>query len=146
MNLSVRAEGGAGEDALVAGFVVRGGPKAVLVRGVGPGLAALGLPGALRDPRLELATTASVRLAANDDWVDGETAALAAGLGAFALAPGSRDAALAGNVLPGGHLASVGGGDPSDRGTVLLEVYDAGGDGALVNLSARARCPRRAAR
>jgi hypothetical protein len=139
VNLSVRAAGGAGADALVAGFVVRDGAKTVLVRAVGPGLAALGVPGVFPDPRLELATAAGATLAANDDWVPAQTAVLAASLGAFALTPGSRDAALAASIAPGAHLAITAGPDAAARGSLLLEAYDAGGAGALANLSARAR-------
>lgn len=139
VNLSVRAFGGAGADALVAGFVVREGAKDVLVRAVGPGLAPLGVPGVFPDPRLELTTAAGARLAGNDDWISADTAALAVSVGAFAIAPGSRDAALAGALGPGAHLAITAGAGAAARGNLLLEVYDTGGGGALANLSARAR-------
>lgn len=138
-NLSVRAFGGTGEDALVAGFVVRDGSKSVLVRGIGPALAGFGVTGTIGDPRLSLATTALVPLAANDNWIAADTAALAQRVGAFALPVNSRDAALTADTAAGGHLATLTPAQPTDRGGALLEIYDAGGPGALANLSARSR-------
>lgn len=139
INLSVRAQGGAGEDTLIAGFVVRDGNKDVLVRAIGPGLKTFGVSDSFGDPRLELSTASGVTLAYNDDWLPRETEMIGARVGAFTLPAGSRDAALVGNTRSGGHLATVTGRESSDRGNVLLELYDAGGPGALTNVSARAR-------
>ena len=139
INLSVRAQGGAGEDTLIAGFVVRDGNKDVLVRAIGPGLKTFGVSDSFGDPRLELSTASGVTLAYNDDWLPRETEMIGARVGAFTLPADSRDAALVGNTRSGGHLATVTGRESSDRGNVLLELYDAGGPGALTNVSARAR-------
>ena len=139
INLSVRAQGGAGEDTLIAGFVVRDGNKDVLVRAIGPGLKTFGVSDSFGDPRLELSTASGVTLASNDDWLPRETEMVGARVGAFTLPADSRDAALVGNTRSGGHLATVTGRESSDRGNVLLELYDAGGPGALTNVSARAR-------
>lgn len=139
INLSVRAQGGAGEDTLIAGFVVRDGNKDVLVRAIGPGLKTFGVSDSFGDPRLELSTASGVTLAYNDDWLPRETEMVGARVGAFTLPADSRDAALVGNTRSGGHLATVTGRESSDRGNVLLELYDAGGPGALTNVSARAR-------
>jgi len=44
---------------LIVGFVITGNaPKRLLVRGVGPGLSALGVAGALADPRLDIFSAA----------------------------------------------------------------------------------------
>jgi len=139
INLSVRALGGSGEDTLIAGFVVRDGNKDVLVRAIGPGLKTFGVADSFGDPRLELSTANGANLANNDNWVPRETETIGARVGAFALQAGSSDAALVGTTRSGGHLATVTGGEASDRGNVLLELYDAGGPGALTNVSARAR-------
>ncbi|NBQ56957.1 MAG: phosphodiester glycosidase family protein [Opitutaceae bacterium] len=139
INLSVRALGGSGEDTLIAGFVVRDANKEVLVRAIGPGLKAFGVTDSFGDPRLELSTANGTNLAYNDNWLPRDTETVGTRVGAFALQLGSSDAALVANTRSGGHLATVTGREMSDRGNVLLELYDAGGPGALTNVSARAR-------
>lgn len=145
VNLSSRAYAGAGDDSLIAGFVLAGsGNKRLLLRGVGPGLAANGVSGALSDPRLVLTTVNGSQLAANDDWGAGEVGAIesaATSVGAFTLARGSRDAVVLSDRASGVYsvLASNASGAP---GVGMVEIYDAGaaGDGAtLMNLSSRAR-------
>src|SRR6185436_19333268 len=79
VNLSARNFAGTGESALIAGFVVSGNvPKRLLIRGVGPRLAAaFGVTGALADPKVELFLSEGGRstlFAANDNWA--ETGAL----------------------------------------------------------------------
>ncbi len=139
INLSVRALGGSGEDTLIAGFVVRDGNKEVLVRAIGPGLKAFGVTDSFGDPRLELSSASGTNLAFNDNWLPRETETVGSRVGAFALQAGSNDAALVGTTRSGGHLATVSGRETTDQGNVLLELYDAGGPGALTNVSARAR-------
>lgn len=139
-NLSVRAAGGPGEDALVGGFVLRGAGGTMLVRVVGPGLAPLGVTGYVEDPRLELLGPGANLLAVNDDWEAVRTGPAADAAGAFPLAPGSRDAALVQGVGAGPHLVAATPGRGVERGNLLIEVYDTGaGGGTLANLSARAR-------
>ncbi len=144
-NLSTRADSGLGADVLIGGFVLRSAPGSVLARGIGPGLAPLGVTGFLPDPQIDLLTGAGVSLAANDNWNAPALAPVAASLGAFPLAPGSRDAALLQSVLPGPHVVVASGLGPTARGNVLIELYDASpagsGRGVLTNLSARSRVP-----
>ncbi len=146
INLSSRALAGHGADTLAAGFVISGtAPMRVLLRGAGPALAALGVEGALPAVRLEL-FRGGVSLGTNLRWDAGaEAAAIAeAGrrAGAFALAPGSADAALLVTLAPGGYTAHV---TPAAAaappGVALVEVYDvdAPPGAQLVNLSTRAR-------
>ena len=53
--MSVRSVSGTGADALSVGMVVGGsGSKSLLLRVVGPTLGALGVPGVVADPRLQL--------------------------------------------------------------------------------------------
>lgn len=145
-NLSARAPTAPGDGALTAGFVIAGpGPKRVLVRAAGPSLAGFGLPGALREARLELYQGATL-IAANSGWDAGAAASLvdqvARAVGAFPFDPGSADAALVLTLEPGGYTARV---VPAREGTApgvaLAEVYDADpqAPARLVNLSARAR-------
>lgn len=122
VNLSARAEVGAGENVLIAGFTIAGNlPRRMLVRAVGPGLGAFGVPGVLGDPKLELFRD-GVRVAENDNW-DAPLAPTAAAAGAFALASGSRDAALLVTLLPGGYTAQVSG-VGGVTGVALVEIYE----------------------
>ncbi|MBL9199569.1 MAG: MBL fold metallo-hydrolase [Opitutaceae bacterium] len=130
-NFSARNFVGTGEDALIAGFVVSGNvPKRLLIRGVGPRLAALGVTGALADPRVELFLadgTRSTLFAANDNWAEGGAApvrAAFAAVAAFDLPDAtSRDAALVVTAPAGAYTAQVtgvGGG----TGEALVEIYE----------------------
>jgi len=145
VNLSVRANAGTGDQTLITGFALGGGtaPRTVLLRAVGPALAAFGVTDVLGDPTLQLNVTPPI---ANDNWesnVTGSAAALAAAFaqtGAFALPPGSKDAALLVPLTSGAYTATVAGHGTSS-GAALAEVYDAASaSGArLLNLSARSR-------
>lgn len=124
VNIASRAKVETGDDILIAGFVITNGPKRVLIRATGPGLTALGVPGALADPRLEVYTVRGVLIASNDNWTDAELATTAATVGAQPFAVGSRDAALLITLDAGAYSAQVkgvGGG----TGVSMVEVYDA---------------------
>ncbi len=135
VNLSVRSFAGTGDRTLIAGFVLGGaGSKNVIVRGIGPQLAAFGVGGALADPRLEL-FAGSALLGSNDNWTgeDGR------GLGAFALPAGSRDSVLRAGLGAGAYTAQVKSAITA-TGNALIEIYDAAPTAAnptLANLSAR---------
>ncbi len=140
-NLSVRTQAGTGDQTLITGFALSGaGTKPLLVRAVGPTLAAFGLTGVLADPFVEIAPLNAAKIAENDNWAG--TAALKtafAGVGAFALSPDtSRDSALVFSPAAGAYTAKVVGAD-NGTGVALVEVYDTGTGNApkLSNLSAR---------
>ncbi|MBI5692066.1 MAG: polysaccharide lyase 8 family protein [Verrucomicrobia bacterium] len=144
-NLSTRAYLASRDDTIIAGFVVGGaGTKRLLVRAVGPTLTAFGLTGVLANPRVAIVDGKGAVVAENDDWSSGTGAVELAGIfpiaGAFALAPGSRDAALVVSLPPGPYSAVVRTGDANDRGVALVELYDLapGSSSRLVNLSTRA--------
>ncbi len=144
-NLSTRAYVATRDDTIIAGFVVGGtGEKKLLLRAVGPTLAAFGLAGALANPRLEVIDSAGRTMAANDDWGTAANAAEVAAafprVGAFGLGPASRDAALILSLPPGAYSAVVRSGEPEGTGTALVEIYDLAPNGTarLINLSARA--------
>ncbi len=126
-NVSSRAQTGTGAAAHVAGFVVTGArPKTLLVRGVGPGLAAAGVTGALADPVLAIFDRTGRELRANDNWSDSAAAdirAAAVRSGAFPLAEGSRDAALLLQLDPGVYTAQVAAA-AGTAGISLLEIYE----------------------
>jgi hypothetical protein len=150
INLSARASIGAGANNLVAGFVVGGAGtdgsvKKILLRAIGPGLAALGVPGVLADPELTVANAnTGAIVAANDNWGgDANVATVAAQVGAFPLAnPAGLDAALITSLPSGGYTANLSG-PGATTGVALLEVYDAAATSPataprLINVSARA--------
>lgn len=126
-NASARARAGFGDETLIAGFNLEGpASRPVLIRVVGPALAAFGVAGALVDPRLTL-FRGDTLIATNDDWEknSGATAATFSTLGAFALPSGSKDAALFLNLSPGAYTVHASGA-AGTTGIALIELYDAG--------------------
>ncbi len=99
------------------------GPRTLLIRAVGPGLAPFGVTDFLADPKLDIYSGRTV-VQSNDNW--GGTAALTATfarVGAFGLTGTSRDSVVLVTLQPGAYSAqvsSVGGAE----GSVLLEVYE----------------------
>lgn len=133
-NLSVRTNLAAGGN-LIVGFVSEG-EKSMLVRAIGPtlGEAPFNLAGVHPDPRMDLVPAGGSVVDSNDDWSDALTPVFAS-VGAFPLGAGSRDAALR-RTISGPHSAVVQG---AGAGVLLVEAYDSGGAGRLVNVSARNR-------
>ena len=125
VNLSCRARVGTGADILIAGFVVDGTERRrLLIRAVGPTLGTLGVTGTLADPKLEIIPSgATTPIASNDNW-DASLAPVMASVGAFALTPGSRDAALVVTLGPGSYTAQVSGVGTGAQGVAIVEVYD----------------------
>jgi phosphodiesterase/alkaline phosphatase D-like protein len=126
INASTRAFVGTGAEILIAGFVVGGnGPLRVLVRAIGPGLIPYGVLDALADPLLTV-FAGQTAIASNDNWSSpanaAEVVAAAAASGAFALANGSRDAALLLTLPPGSYSAQVSGAG-NGTGSALIEIY-----------------------
>jgi hypothetical protein len=132
INISTRARVGTGAQSLIAGFVVAGpGPRSVLIRAVGPSLTVfdpvnLRAGVVLPDPMLALHALGGPAFASNDDWgADNGAAIIAAdnAVNAFALAAGSRDAALVAGLGAGTYTPVI-----SDRngaaGIALVEVYE----------------------
>ena len=123
-NLSARNRVGTGNDILIAGFFIAGtGTQRVLIRAVGPSLAAFGLTGLLADPKLEIYNSAGAKITENDNW-DATLSSTFSSAGAFALTPGGKDAALI-VILPAGatYTVQVKGAD-GGTGEGLIEVYE----------------------
>jgi hypothetical protein len=124
-NISARARTATGAGTFIAGFTVETGTtRTVLIRVVGPSLAAFGVTGAVSDPQLTLFRD-ELRLAGNDDWNrgSGATAAAFAQLGAFALPHGSKDSALLLNLAAGSYTVHATSAD-NTAGVALVELYD----------------------
>lgn len=147
INIATRASVGPDERAAIAGFTVTGSqPKTMLLRAVGPTLAGFGVVDALAAPVMRLYAGATL-LAENSGWNTAGAAtataltAAAAQAGAFALVPGSADAALLVTLAPGAYTAVVSSG--SATGAVLVEAYETAAAGTrIVNLSTRAFADR----
>lgn len=127
VNASTRAFVGTGDSILIPGIVIGGsGAAGLLIRAAGPALGGFGVTDALADPAISLYRGSSLILS-NDDWGEAanstQVASAAAAAGAFAFAPGSRDAALL-TTLPAdtGYTVQVSGKN-NTTGTVLLEFY-----------------------
>ncbi|QYM78391.1 hypothetical protein K0B96_13955 [Horticoccus luteus] len=122
-NISARYHVGLGNNILIAGFVVVGtGTKQVLIRGIGPKLGDFGVTGALADPQFAVFDDQGTLVAENDNWNDALGATFTQ-VGAFALTPGSKDAALL-VTLPAGKAYTVQvSGVGLTTGEALMEVY-----------------------
>ena len=125
-NISTRAFCGTGTDIVIAGFTLGngGGDDRVVVRGLGPSLAAVGVPNALADPTLELRNGDGTLLISNNDWQD--NAGQAAEITAAGLAPSNAlESAIAATLSPGAYTALLAGLNDG-TGIGLVEVYDLG--------------------
>ena len=129
-NLSILTNLPARGDTLTMGYVIGGngtaGPKSLVIRAAGPSLGALGQPGTLDDPKMEL-FTGSTKTGENDNW--GGLASVRdamASVGAFAFAsPTSLDAATVVTLNGGGGNSVTVSAAGSGTGTVIAEIYDA---------------------
>ncbi len=134
-NISTRLDVETGERVGIGGFIVRGtGLIQVVVRGIGPSLAAGGVSGALADPVLELHGPNGILLS-NDNWRDSQESEIAA----TGLAPTvDVEAALIADVGPGNYTAILSGKN-GGTGIGLIEVYDldTGTVAELANVSTR---------
>ena len=119
-NLSTRGRVGTGDHSMVAGFAI-GGDRAskVIVRAIGPSLAANGISDPLLDPALELHAADGSLMFSNDNWRSTEEELIvASGL------PPSHDteAAIIATLNPGSYTAILRGtGDTV--GNALVEVF-----------------------
>jgi hypothetical protein len=134
LNLSTRSLVGPGADqTLISGFVVAANSsgKKLILRAVGPTLAAFGVANPLRAPVLRVFDGNGKLYEAGFVYpavVGGPTyesdlADSLARAGAFPLPPGSRDAVAMMPFVAGSYTAQVTSGDGT-TGTVLLEIYE----------------------
>jgi hypothetical protein len=125
-NISTRAFCGTGNDIVIAGFIL-GNSSAndrVIIRGIGPSLAAFGVPNVLENPALELRNQNGSLLMANNDWQDDATQA--AEMTAANLAPSAiHEAGIAASLPPGTYTALLFG-ENNGTGNGVVEVYDRG--------------------
>jgi len=136
-NISTRMRVEAGDNVLIAGFIIQGnGNKRILIRGTGPSLATFGVADPLQDPTLELNASGGSLVASNDNWPENSNASDIVTSG---LAPAnSNESALLLSLAPGSYTAVLRGKGGS-TGIGLIEVYDLDADGSatVVNISTR---------
>ena len=141
LNLSSRATVGAGENILIAGFIVSGdAPKTVILRAKGPSLVAFGIPynQLLSDPQLKIFNEAGVVVGSNNDWAENEDQANELRQYPFYADLASVDSALVLHLSPGSYTAQISGVN-GGTGIALFEIWDVdAGNSLLANLSARA--------
>ena len=136
-NISTRIKVGLGDNVLIGGFILNGPQsKTVLLRAIGPSLAASGVANVLADPVLELHDSGGV-IGSNDDWQSGSQAGE---ITASGLAPSDpRESAIIATLSPGSYTAVVSG-SRDGQGVGLVEAYESDFNGTrLVNISTRGR-------
>lgn len=151
LNLSTRLEipaPGLGQDitSVIGGFIIDGSGRKILIRALGPSLAAFGLV-PLPDPTLELHDASGAIIATNDNWMDTQEAEILD----TGLAPSDPLESAILMTLPVGTYTVViqghtGGGPVPTSGTTLFELYDISltPSKGLVNLSTRGAVQRTA--
>jgi hypothetical protein len=125
-NISTRGFIGTGADIIIVGFILGGnsGNDNVVVRGIGPSLAQVGVPNALADPKLELRNSSGTLIRANDNWMDDpaqKALIMAAGLGPLNM----LESAIYETLAPGQYTALLSGVN-NGTGVGLVEAYDLG--------------------
>ena len=136
LNISTRMQVLTGDSLPIGGFIVTGlSPKKVIVRGIGPSLAAFGVAGALADPTLELHAADGSVINSNDNWKDSQQAEIeATGL----MPTNDLESAIVESLEPGAYTAVLGRNDYT-TGVGLVEAYDLDQsvDSQLANISTR---------
>jgi len=137
VNLATRVFVDIGERVAIAGFIVSGDvAKKVLIRGIGPSLAANGVANFLADPTVTLFDEASSPLQTNDNWRQSPDATAIMNTGI----PPKNDAesAIIATLAPGHYTAVLSGANAS-AGNGVIEVYDleSGTNSTLENVSTR---------
>lgn len=136
LNISTRAHVLTGDDVPIGGFIVKGAqPKKVLIRAIGPSLAAAGVSGPLQNPVIDLHDGTGAIIASNDDWPDTQSSEITA----TGIPPkDARESAIVQTLQPGAYTAVVRGKNDT-TGEALVEVYDlsSSSQSKLANISTR---------
>jgi hypothetical protein len=120
-NVSTRGRVGVGDDVLIGGFIITGSQsKQLIVRAIGPSLAAYGVSGAMADPLLELHNSSGAVIANNDDWQDAQ----ASQISATGLTPTNPMESAIVTTLPPGNYTAIVQGYNGGTGVGMVEVYD----------------------
>jgi hypothetical protein len=120
VNISTRGFVNTGQGQLISGFIIRGGPKLVIVRVLGPSLTRFGVSPALANPTVQLFNGATL-LAQNDNW---QSASNVSDIRGTAIPPTNpNESAILMRLEPGAYTAVVSG-VGNTTGIALVEVYE----------------------
>jgi hypothetical protein len=124
-NVSTRGFVRTGNDIVIAGFILSAGSSnpRIILRGLGPSLAALGLSPVLANPTLELRDRNGALLIMNNDWQETAIEPPVFGTG---LEPTHLLESAIGATLPPGAYTALLSGVNGGTGLGLVEVYDLG--------------------
>jgi hypothetical protein len=119
-NISTRGEVGTGDDVMIGGFIIGGTtPAKIMVRAIGPSLAAFGVSGVLPDPVLELHDKDGSLIYQNDNW----RAEQAQQIIDTTIPPSDEsESAIIATLAPGAYTAIVHDAGTA-QGVALVEVY-----------------------
>ena len=122
-NISTRGDVGLGDNVMIGGFIIGGTtPTKVIVRAIGPSLAADGISGALADPVLELHDSAGSLIFRNDNWRNDQEQQI---IDTTIPPADDRESAIVATLPPGTFTAIVRGAN-NTTGVALVEVYSLG--------------------
>ena len=120
-NMSTRGSVGTGDNVLISGFIIGDVDSAtVVVRALGPSLAAYGVSGVLSDPTLTIYDSTGSVIASNDNWQDNINAIDVQKNGLAP--PNALESALVLHLPAGAYTAVVRGANGA-TGVGLAEVY-----------------------
>jgi hypothetical protein len=135
-NLSTRAKVESDDRIIIGAFTIRGTPCGgpfqpnclkVVIRGIGPSLAAFGVANPLPDPELVLNRSDGKQISFNEDWQDDPVQA--AELTALGFAPGDeREAALVQALAPGSYTVLLRSQQQGQEGVGTFEIYEIRGN------------------
>ena len=126
VNISTRGRVGTGANVLIGGVIPRPyarSSQTLLIRAVGPSLAARGVADALVDPMLELHDANGTMISANDDWRESSEATRIAATG---IPPTNDNESAILHFIPAGasdRYTAVVRGSNETTGVALVEIY-----------------------
>ena len=121
LNISTRGQVDVDPNALIGGFFVGGADsKQILIRAIGPSLAAAGVPNALVDPTLDFFNGQGTKVDSNDDWMNSPQKAQVQASG---LAPTNAKESAIVQTLAAGQYTAVVHGTNGGTGVGSVEVY-----------------------
>jgi sugar lactone lactonase YvrE len=121
-NISTRGFVGAGDNVMIGGFILGGGNGAarIMIRAIGPSLAAFGISNPLQNPTVTLRDGNGTVLNYNNDWLDDN----ATEIYLTGLAPSNQAESAIVMTLPSGNYTAVVAGLNGGTGIGLVEAYN----------------------
>src|SRR5947207_6069436 len=131
-NVSTRLPVGTGDNVLIEGFIIQGptgSTNKIIVRAIGPSLAAFGVTDALPNPTLEIhdSNNGNAIVATNDNWQTTQVGGIITGdqsaeIAASGVKPtNDLESAIIANLAPGSYTAVVRGTGTNNVGTGLVD-------------------------